>query len=668
MFDAALGTGGLVLAFTFGVLGSLLLIAGAYSRSASLQNGGRIVLLVGVIGSLVSVFAMEQALIGHDFHIAYVVANNSKETPLLFDITGMWSALQGSLLLWAVVEGLYALLLMWVMRNEQDRRTGSVALAIVGVIYTYFIGLMLFSASPFVLTSGPIPADGRGPDPLLQEYPLVAIHPPMLYAGFVGMSVPFALMAAALLTGRLNLAWISRIRNWSLLSWAALTTGIVLGAWWSYQVLGWGGYWAWDPVENSALLPWLTATAFIHSVVIDRRNKRFGVASFTLVAASFSLTILATYFTRSGVLQSVHAFSDSSLGTALIAFFAIGVIFSLVLAIFRADLLMAAGRRSTGSFSRLASRGGAMLINNTVLGFIAIVILAGTVFPLIAAHLGHQSINVGAPFFDRFVVPLGLLLLAFMAVGPWLRWEGSSGYEVGERLLIPGLASGAVLAIAAFAGVTSLATLGAYALGTFVILSTIQVLYRKVVGRPRGTRAKALLERSSAGMIVHIGVAIVALGMASATTFGHQGSVRMRPGQTVTVYGQKLTYLGVETVVTPAKTVFMANVRVNDGNIYHPAISQFGTYAEAVGTPGINVSPTRDVYLTIDAPPKTANGVITLGVVVQPLIFWLWTGAMVMIAGAFLAAAGYKSQQPRRGIANDDKSAKEESVAPVPVD
>lgn len=641
MFDAALGSAGLVLAFVFGLLGTLGSLIGAYQRNERLMSGARTLLLIGFFGTIVSTFAMEQALVSHDFSLAYVVANNSKETPLLFSITGMWSALQGSLLLWAIVQGLYIALLAFAMRHEADRRTGSVALGILGVVFTYFSGLLLFAASPFLTTVGTIPADGRGPNPLLQDYPLVAIHPPMLYMGFVGMSVPFALLSAALITGRLNNDWITRVRNWSLITWVFLTIGIVLGAWWSYQVLGWGGYWAWDPVENSALLPWLCGIAFIHSVLIDRRRKRMGIASFSLVSAAFALTILGTYFTRSGVLQSVHAFSDSSLGTVLILFFVAVVIFEIGLSIFAADRLMGQARFP------LLSRPGSLLINNAIFGLLTLVILAGTVYPLFAHYFNHQTVDVGAPFFDAFVIPLFLVLLAIMAIGPWLNWRRTPPELIGQRLLLPGAAAVLVVAISAFAGVTALATLGAYALATFVIVSSVIVIYGNLA-RSSGRRASALVSRSSAGMLTHIGVAIIAIGMASATTFGHQGSVKMVPGQTVHVYGQTLKYEGVETVVTPAKTSFEANVVVNGGNTYHPAITQFGTYATAVGTPSVNVGLTRDVYLTIDAAPTTDQGPITLGIVVQPLIFWLWAGAGVMVLGGLLSVVGIREQNRRR--------------------
>ncbi|MHB8190604.1 MAG: heme lyase CcmF/NrfE family subunit [Ferrimicrobium sp.] len=656
MIDGAVGSAGMILSLIFGGLGTIAVLLGAYRSKESLMMGGRVLLIGGFVGTLIAVGAIEHALITHDFALAYVVHNNSKETPLLYSITGMWSALQGSLLLWALIEGIYITVLIFAMRHERDRRTGSVALGILGLIYTYFAGLLVFSASPFLATIAPIPADGHGPDPLLQNYPLVAIHPPMLYLGFVGMSVPFALLAAALITRHLDTSWIVRVRNWSLVSWVALTIGITLGAWWSYQVLGWGGYWAWDPVENSALLPWLVATAFLHSAIVDRRRARMGLASFVLVSSMFSLTILATYFTRSGVLQSVHAFSDGPLGAALIAFFFVIVVFQIGVAIWRADDILGVATRTS-----LRSRTAALFFNNAIFGLITLIVLAGTVFPLLVNALSHQSVTVGAPFFDQFVIPLGLCLLVLMGVAPWLSWRSTSTKQLGDRLVLPVGVAVAVLAISVAFGVTQLATLGAYALGTLVIVSNLSIVFRSVRSQPSGSRLRTLGERSTAGMFVHVGVAVIAVGMASATTFGHQGSVVLRPGQTVHVFGQKLTYEGVDTVVTPAKSSFEANVIVNGSKTYHPAITQFGTYAQAVATPSVNVAITRDVYLTIDSPPTTAMGAITLGVVVQPLILWLWIGAGIMITAGLVAALGIREDRGSSPPSNGDEDDREKA-------
>jgi cytochrome c-type biogenesis protein CcmF len=280
VIQGVLGSAGLVVAFIFTVAGTVALVGAVVRRSQTARALGVRLLAVGVAGVVVAVVSLEDALLTHDFALSYVVQNNSRETPLIFSISGMWSALQGSLLLWVLVGGSYLLGLAWVMRREADWVVGASALAILGLIEAFFVGVIAFAASPFALVHGQIPADGQGPNPLLQQYPLVLIHPPLLYAGLVGMSVPFALATAALWHRRLADAWLRRIRNWSLISWVALGIGITLGAWWSYQVLGWGGYWAWDPVENAALLPWLTMAAYLHLAVAERRRRALSAAGY----------------------------------------------------------------------------------------------------------------------------------------------------------------------------------------------------------------------------------------------------------------------------------------------------------------------------------------------------------------------------------------------------
>lgn len=642
MIQGVLGSAGLVVAFIFTVAGTVALVGAVVRRSQTARALGVRLLAVGVAGVVVAVVSLEDALLTHDFALSYVVQNNSRETPLIFSISGMWSALQGSLLLWVLVGGSYLLGLAWVMRREADWVVGASALAILGLIEAFFIGVIAFAASPFALVHGQIPADGQGPNPLLQQYPLVLIHPPLLYAGLVGMSVPFALATAALWHRRLADAWLRRIRNWSLISWVALGIGITLGAWWSYQVLGWGGYWAWDPVENAALLPWLTMAAYLHLAVAERRRRALSAAGYGLVAAAFALSLLTTYITRSGVLQSVHAFSDSSLGTVLLLALVVVVVASVGVALWRADVLDVVGARERGA------RPWLLVANALLLSLIAVVVLAGTLFPLIDYQLTKASVNVGAPFFDRFIVPLALVLLALMALAPWTRWRRLNVEEVARRTFVPGALGVVVLVAAVLAGVRSLATLGAWSLATFLITSTVASVGRQLAAAPRSQRVRMLVSRQVAGMVVHIGVAIVAVGMASATTFGHQGEVRVAKGRTVEVFGQRLTYLGVRTVVTPQKTSFEAIVAVNNQGTYYPAITQFGTYTTPVGTPAIAVSPLRDVYLTIDAPPTNANAPITLGVVVQPLIFWLWFGAMTMALGGVLGVAGIRLEARRR--------------------
>ncbi len=651
--DIAVGRTGILLGVVAASFGVLTLLYSIFKDSEFARRQGRYFLVLSAGGLVASTAAMEQALISHNFSLEYVVQNNSKETPLLFSITGMWSALEGSMLLWALILSLFIVAMVVVTRRYASDRTTSWALVIAGLVLVFFVALMVGPANPFVHTVGVIPADGQGPNPLLQDYPLVAIHPPMLYAGFVGMTVPFAFASASLITGEKENFWLQRTRSWTLLSWTALTIGIALGAWWSYQVLGWGGFWAWDPVENAAFLPWICATAYLHSSVAQQKRYSMRVWNYSLISAAFALTILGTYFTRSGVLESVHAFSDSNLGDLLIVFFGAVLVFSVGLVGYRAER-MRSGRRVRTSLNRET----ALLVNNLLFTGLAFVVLLGTTFPLLVQVVSPEPVTVGTPYYDSFAAPIGLLLLFFMAISPVVPWRSSTLAEIGDRIRVPAVASITVLALSVISGEYQLDILATFSLATFALVSAAYQIYRSTIaiGRQRGF-IRGLCSKRNGGMVVHIGVALIAFALVSATSFGHKGEVRLTRGQSAEFFGAKVTYLGVQNVVTPARSSFEANVLVNGVGPFHPAISQFGTYTEAVGSPSVDVMFSRDIYLTINNAPNLAlrHPQITIGVIIQPLISWLWVGAATMGLGAALAAFGW-SESKRKKIRKSIRS------------
>ncbi|MGH9286602.1 MAG: cytochrome c biogenesis protein CcsA, partial [Acidimicrobiales bacterium] len=329
-------------------------------------------------------------------------------------------------------------------------------------VAAFFFALMVGPANPFTSVAGPAPPDGPGPNPLLQNHPLMAFHPPLLYLGYVGFTVPFAFAIASLVTGRLGEGWLLETRRWALLAWACLSTGIVAGAWWSYEVLGWGGYWAWDPVENASLLPWLTATAYLHSVVVQERRGMLRVWNLSLVMATFALTILGTFLTRSGVLDSVHSFTESPIGPALLGFFAVVVALAVGLVFWRGDRL-----RAPGLIDSPVSREGAFLANNLLFAAFAFVVLLGTVFPLVVEAVNGDRLSVGRPYFDRMITPLGLLLLFMMAVAPALPWRKAAGEVLRARLQWPAAVGTAVVVGCVALGYRGLAPLLAFGLGGF---------------------------------------------------------------------------------------------------------------------------------------------------------------------------------------------------------
>ncbi len=460
---ASLGVLALALGAVSALLGIVVLLWGIRRDDPRMLRLGRRYAFMILGASVLAVVAMEWALLTHDFSLRYVAENNARGTPLLFTITGLWAALEGSILLWGLILGGYLAYMAYHFRHRAADPVVAWAMVVAFAVALFFFVLMLGPANPFE-TLASAPADGRGPNPLLQNHPLMAFHPPMLYLGYVGMTVPFSFAIAALITGRLGEGWLTETRRATLVAWGFLTVGIILGAWWSYEVLGWGGYWAWDPVENASLLPWLTATAFIHSVVVQERRGMLRVWNLSLVVATFCLTILGTFLTRSGVLNSVHSFTESPIGGWLLGFLAVVTIGSVGLIAWRGDKLRAPGRIDSP-----VSRESAFLLNNLLFAGLAVVVLLGTVYPLLAEALQNRQLSVGEPYFDRMTTPIGVALLFLMAIAPALPWRATSGDVLRRRLLVPAWFGVAVMVIAAVLGVRSFWTLVTFGVAAFAV-------------------------------------------------------------------------------------------------------------------------------------------------------------------------------------------------------
>jgi cytochrome c-type biogenesis protein CcmF len=641
--NALLGQIGVALGLVSAAGGLVGLVLGlALRRDALLRKAPRS--LIGVAaGVLLATFAMEHALITHDFSIAYVANNNARQTPILYDITGMWSALQGSILLWALVLTGYLGAMVWRFRRRASDRLVAWATLVGLAAATFFFGLMAGPANPFVTVAGARPSNGLGPNPLLQDNPLIAFHPVFLYLGFVGFTIPFAFAIAALVTGRLGEGWLVETRRWTVISWGFLTVGIVLGAWWSYQVLGWGGFWAWDPVENAALLPWLCATAYLHSVMVQERRGLLRVWNLSLLVSTYSLTILGTFLTRSGVIESVHSFSDSGIGPVLLAYFGLVVAAGVGLIAWRGDRL-----HSPGSIDSAVSREGAFLVNNLLFAAFTVVVLIGTVFPLFVQALGHGEITVGTPYYDSVTVPIGFALLFFMAVAPVLPWRAASGSLLRSRLAIPAWIGVGVVTACVIGGVRGLTPLAAFGLAGVAGGSALRQLVLATLAAHRsGAGAwRGLVGRANGGMVVHLGIVMIACGLAAASSFGHRWTVPLRAGQHAEVGNHSITLVSVRHFTDPNKNGVVATVVVG-GAVLHPAISNFPD-EEGIGTPGIDSSFLHgDLYVTIESASPTGSGVVSIGIIYQPLVMWLWIGGGLAGFGALLAA--WPGKRRRRG-------------------
>jgi cytochrome c-type biogenesis protein CcmF len=636
VIDSAVGQAGVIVSLVAALAGILTLVRGLRSGRDDLLRAGRRYVALVLLGAVVATVAMQHALISHDWRLVYVDQNDSLQTPLIYRITAMWSALQGSILLWALIlSGFLAAVAVHFRRRATDPLVAWAQVVGYGIA-AFFFGLMATASNPFVTTRFP-PANGPGPDPLLQDHLLVAFHPPLLYLGLVGFTVPFCFAVASLITGRLGEGWMVETRRWTLFAWAFLSGGIVLGAWWSYQVLGWGGYWAWDPVENAAFLPWLTATAYLHSVMVQERRGMLRVWNLSLVLATFSLTVLCTFLTRSGVLASVHSFSNSDIGPELLAFFAVIVLGAVALLAWRGDRL-----RSPGAIDSPLSREGAFLANNLLFGAFAVVVLLGTVFPLIVQAVNGSQITVGAPYFDTMTMPIVVCLLFLMAVAPVLPWRKASAELLRHRLMWPAALAVATLVACVAAGVRGLNPLLAFGLGAFAAGSAI----RQLALATRRQGARGLLGRANGGMIVHLGIIVIAIAFAASHSFEHQTQLTLRTGETVSWEGHTFTYLGAERTAGANYQGVAARVRVDGGRVYTPAISDYFASSETVGTPSIDSTLTGDVYLTLATDPL-GHRQITLGVITEPLVSWVWAGGLIVVAGSVLAALpGSRRRRP----------------------
>ncbi len=579
----------------------------------------------------------------HDFALVFVAENNSTVTPLLYSITGLWSALAGSILLWGLVLSVVTSVFVWRYRRQALDPVIRWATLVLYVVSAFFFGLMVGPANPFNTAHGV--TQGLGPNSLLQDNPLVAIHPPLLYTGFVLFTVPFAFAIGMLATGRVGDRWQIECRRWTLAAFTVLSVGIVLGAWWSYQVLGWGGFWGWDPVENAALLPWLCGTAYLHSVLVQERRGLMRVWNLSLSIATFALTILGTFLTRSGVITSVHAFSESSLGPILIGFFFAVVIIGFGLIAWRGDRL-----RSPGGIDAPLGREGAFLLNNVLFVGFAFVVLLGTVYPLLYEAVTQQQVTVGAPFFNTVAVPAGLTLLFLMAVAPVLGWRKISGSVLWQRLAVPvWVGVGTVVLCVAF-GLRGTATLIGFGLGAMAGATAARALFLSVgAAQARHVRWwRGLVGRANGGMIVHIGVVVLAVGVIAATSYRHQAELALHRGVVVTYDGHRFEFEGVRTVTSPSRTSQEALVKV-DNAVFKPATTSFGSALQVVGTPAIDSGVSGDVYLTFDAVgglgstsgnqaiSNLPSGSVAIGVVIEPLVAWLWAGGLLIGIGGLLA-------------------------------
>jgi cytochrome c-type biogenesis protein CcmF len=644
-----------------GLAGSVWLAASGWRKAARpLEEGaglgGPLKLLVA--GAVTAMLALVAALLANDFSLEYVANHHSRSTPFPFNVATAWAALEGSIVLWGVILAGYAGATYLAYRRRPDR-LGAGALAVMGVIGAFFFGLMITVADPFrvcieagaasCLNASPwpwaaasAPADGPGPNPLLQNHILMAIHPPMLYLGYVGLSVPFAYAISGLALGQGGTGWLERSRRSTLVAWSFLSLGILLGGWWAYEVLSWGGYWAWDPVENASLMPWLVATAFIHSSLVQMRRGSLQTWNYVLVFTAFGLTILGTFLTRSGTIASVHSFTQSAIGPVLLGFLLVVLLGSFGLLAIRAPELGTSPRLES-----LFSREGAFLANNLVLAILTFVVLSGTLYPLVVEWLSGDQVGVGPPFFQRMAIPLAFLLLGLMAVGPLVAWGKGDPAQVGRQLHRPLQAALTAAVLAMFTLSRLPAVVGAIGAATFVIAASVDHLLTSAgrsakarQGRLTSELGRVLAARPGywAGQLSHIGVALVAVGIALSSSLALHAEHRMSPGDSVPFAGYQLHYVSPFLRSEPNRRVEGATIEVSkDGRLVTTLEPRAGFYGEdttGITTPAVHSTLAGDLYLTLLSIDSVG---IVLRAETSPGIWLIWLGGLTVAAGGVVS-------------------------------
>ena len=647
---AELGSYSLLLALA---LGAYAFVAGiialtrkgdAYDRlSETARRAGIAVFGAVALAAVVLVVATFQ----NDFSISYILHHSNRDLPIPYKFAVLWSGQEGSLLFWAMLLSSYGLVLR--LRHKVDTRLVAYASVVISAVQVFFLLLVNFAANPFAMTIGNLPPDGNGLNPLLQ-YPEMVIHPPMLYLGYVGFTVPFAFALAALIMKYPGEKWIHITRRWTTVTWGFLTVGIFLGAHWAYSVLGWGGYWGWDPVENASLMPWLTGTAFLHSVMMQEKRGMLKVWNVWLIFSTFMLAIFGTFLTRSGVVSSVHAFAQSSIGTWFVAFLALTASVCLYWFLRNREHL-----RSENRLESLVSRESSFLFNNLLLLVACFTVLWGTLFPVLSEWVQGTKVTVGPPFFNRVNIPVALLLLLLTGVGPLLAWRKTSLESLKRNFRIPvlaGVGAGALLVaigyVKPWADQSEFYSLMTIMLSVMVATTVISEFVRggRVIARHTGQNLFASMvqltrrnTRRYGGYIVHFGVIVIMIGFAG-SAFNQDIERELTNGQSMSIGPYTLTMRSNTQDDNPNYSSEWAIVDVSKGGkpltTMYPERRFFKASQQPQSMVALHTTLKEDLYLVYSGSNQdTGNPIIKAHL--NPLVLWIWIGVHIMIIGTIVA-------------------------------
>lgn len=657
------GYGILVLTFLVSLFGVAAAVYGALQSKPGWVNSARSAMLLTFPLITLSALSIVYLLLTNHYEVQYVYSVTSRSMPMYLKITALWGGQAGSLLFWGWLMSAFAsaaTLRKW----DRDREFLPWVIVVCLVTLAFFLGLVIFYENPFERiwqTAGEtvvrmfqpanatlaIPVDGRGLNPLLR-HPGMIIHPPMLYLGFVSFVIPFAFGIAALITGRTDDRWIRLTRRWTLVAWLFLSLGLVLGMRWAYDVLGWGGFWGWDPVEIAALMPWLLGTAFLHSVMIQEKRGLFKRWNMILIILTYDQVIFGTFLTRSGVLSSVHAFAQSAIGPAFFAFIGITFAISLALLIQRWGSL-----QSEGEMTSLLSREALFLVNNLMFVGIYIVCMWGVIFPLISELVTGQKVTVGPPFYNAATGPLWGAILLLMGIAPLAAWRHFTGKLLGRAIWKPSLVSVVIVAVAAvILRLTNVWAIFGFWLIAYAGCITLYEYGRELWARHTVTGENLLISfwrlpgrnrRRYGGFLVHLGVVFMALGILGITMYQTETQGTVKPGETLNLSGYTLTFQKLDVwTSSDNREVARATLTVSrNGQLItdlHPRVDYFVDSQQNMTIPGVNSTIEDDLYvILVDWQPISADGA-TFKVFHNPLVNWLWTGGIVFIFATLMAA------------------------------
>jgi cytochrome c-type biogenesis protein CcmF len=637
-----LGAGALVVALLLAVLGAAAAVVGARTGRAALVESAQHAALA-VAGILTGCLALLMyAFLAFDFSVRYVAMNTNLGTPFYYRITAVWGALEGSIMLWAWMLAIYTLVVMLRHRRNARELYPWVLTVMLGVV-AFFLLIMTVPAPVFQRLT-PVPANGRGLNPLLEDSGMIT-HPVALYLGFTGFTVPFAFALAALITGRVTDFWITATRRWTIAAWYFLSLGLLIGGWWSYHVLGWGGYWAWDPVENAAFMPWLTGTAFLHSVMIQERRRMLRLWNLALVILTFALTLFGTFLTRSGVIASVHAFTQGSIGIFFLAFLSLVIVLSLALLAWRWDTLGA-----QGELDSVVSRESAFLLNNVLLVAATFTVFFGTIFPLVSEAMRGVKVSVGMPFFNQVNVPLFLGLIFLMGVGPLIAWRRASLDNLRRNFLWPAIVGLVAAAVVWALGVRSTLAVVSLTLAAFVTATIAVDVARATRARVRMGEAipRALgglllrHNRRYGGFIVHLGIVVIALGVTGSQAWSVQTETTLRRGEHTELAGYRLRFDGLaaseESNHFKVTGTFTVDGGPAAGTVLRPAKKFYPQEQSPIAYVDYRLGLLEDLYVVLGDFARDGSQA-TIKVQVNRLVSWIWIGGLVLTFGAALAVA-----------------------------